>query len=116
MTKVLYPGPNTLEAEMAKPASQFNRNSESDLWKMRLTNEVQGHIRELQGKLETVNKKLFDFRTAHCVFVGSQMFFACRTVTGRTALDREWPGLITERDRLLREWNAALAEFAALKT
>jgi hypothetical protein len=81
-------------------------------WKFRQLNEAERKVRDLQEALEVANVELRKFRTDNCVVLGTQMYFRCATIDGRAALDQQWRELVLTRDRLLQQWNAALAEFA----
>jgi hypothetical protein len=99
-----------------KAASAQQSPHTDELWKLRRLAEAQATVRELQEKLEDANTAMRKFRSDHCVVLGTQMYFRCQSIDGRAALDKEWHTLVTQRDTFLRQWNAALAEFAAAKT
>lgn len=83
---------------------------------LRLFNAAVRRVRDLEAELQEADRLMRIFRSEHMALVGGQLCYLCSEITGREQLDRRWRELFVNRDKILQKWNAALAEYAALKT
>lgn len=101
--------------KLQSSAAAINPNGASDLWQMQNLNRAAADVREAHAKLEAADVALRKFRQENCIVLGTQLYFQCRTIDGRAALDREWHGLVVKRDQLLQKHNQALQVYSELK-
>jgi hypothetical protein len=87
----------------------------NEFWRMRALNHAEHEVRDLQQKLESMEKGLHAFRTRNMRVLGTQLMIVAPSIDARAELDREWHRLITDRDSLLNQFHAALKTYSEIK-
>ena len=100
---------------LGRDGRELSQNGTERFRLMRL-NAAEHDVRELQQKLESVEKHLHCFCSDHMRILGTQRMIVAPSVDARAALDRAWHELIGKRDRLLTQFHAALKLYAEVKS
>lgn len=85
-------------------------------WHVRALAEAEKVVSDLQIQLEEANRAMRVFRSEHMIVVAGRLAFRCASIDARAELDQRWYHLVMRRDSLLKDFTAALQDYAKLKT